>query len=273
VTGSGRLEGYDRLDNEIHAGLRLHAVADWGSYPPEFARLYEYEATSADPYALFEPYRGEPLRTVGEYLFAAEYDQFVTGLLAGLCWLAGAGIAHRAISPDTVLWDSATGKVQITGFSLSAPFGGARTPIASSRERVPRESRPDTCYGTFGPTDDLWAAARLLYYVRSRGEDLDDPIKLTESGLTQMFNGLIEQVFSPPESRPTARDLIEYGLRRPHLVPSLADRSERAIQGRASFLDARARKHPGVPLPPGFWNDITWPGAGRAAGGPQGDGG
>lgn len=254
VRGQRRPDGYARLDNEVLAGRRLHQVADY-SYPRELSHLYGDESTSADPYALFEPPRGEPLRAVGEHVYDEVFDTFVTGLLIGLCWLAGAGIAHRAISPDTVLWDDKS--VQITDLSRSAPFGTARTPVRGTGAWIPRESRPSTCYGTVGPTDDVWAAVRLIYFVRSRGEDLDDLGKLAETGLAQMFNGALEHVFGPPEGRPTAGDLIEYGLRRPHLIPSLGDGSKPLISGRERFLQARERKHPGAHVPGDFWDDIT----------------
>jgi serine/threonine protein kinase len=271
VGGDRRPDGYARLDNEILAGRRLHELADWSGYPRELARLHGDESTSADPYALFEPYRGEPLREAGANLFDDEFDKFMTGLLTGLCWLASAGIAHRGISPDTVCWDSES--VQITDLSRSAPFGTARTPVAGAGAWIPRESRPDTCYGVVGPADDLWAAARLIYFVRSRGEDLDDPGKLTESGLTQLFNGVLEHVFAPPESRPTASDLIQYGLRRPHLIPSLADGSQPLIRGRAGFLRARELKHPTAQVPETFWDDITWTRSRQEMPGPQGGAG
>jgi hypothetical protein len=270
VSGDRRPAAYLRLDNEILAGRRLHQVAAWSGYPAEVACLYGDEASSADPFTLFEPDRGEPVRDAGPYLYGDAFDQFVDGLLTGLCWLAGAGIAHRAISPDTVLWDSDTGKVQITGLSESAPFGSVRTPTAGSSHWVPVESRPDTCYGLVGSADDMWAAARLLYFVRSRGKDLDEVGKLAEVGLTQMFSGLVEQVFGPPEGRPTARDLAEHGLRRQHLLPVLEDSGKRLVKGRASFLNARARLHPDAPLPAEFWDDISWTSSQRGAGAPQG---
>jgi serine/threonine protein kinase len=256
VSGERRPDGYARLDNEVLAGRRLHLMTDWSSYPRELARLYGDESTSADPFALFEPYRGAPLREVGATLFDDEFDRFLSGLLTGLCWLAGAGIAHRAISPDTVLWDDRS--VQITDFSRSALFGTARTPLGGTSAWIPRESRPETCYGMVGPGDDVWAVVRLIYFVRSRGEDLDDLGKLAESGLAQMFNGLLASVFGPPEARPSASDLSEYGLRRPYLIPSLTDRSKPLIQGREIFLRARERKHPTAQVPKEFLDDITW---------------
>ena len=274
VHGDRRQQGYLRLDNEILAGRRLHQAASWSGYPAEVVRLYGDESTSADPFALFELDHGDPLREVGEYLLNDAFDQFLVGLLTGLCWLAGAGIAHRAISPDTVLWDSDTGKVRIADFSRSAPFGSARTPVAGSWAWVPREARPETCYGLVGPTDDMWAAARLIYFVRSRGKDLEDKGKLGELGLSQMFNGLLEKILGPPEDRPTARDLVEHGLRRHHILPSLQDDGDkRLIQGRTSFLKTRARVHPDAPLPPDFWDDVIWARDRRGAGGPQGGAG
>jgi hypothetical protein len=271
VGGDRRSEGYLRLDNEILAGRRLHQVAAWTEYPAELACLYGDEASSADPFALFEPDRGEPVRDAGPYLYGEAFDQFLAGLLTGLCWLAGAGIAHRAISPDTVLWDSDTGTTMITGFSRSAPFGSPRTPMTGSPKWVARESRPDTCYGLVGATDDMWAAARLLYFVRSRGKDLEDVGKLGEVGLTQLFNGMLEKVFGPPEGRPTVRELVEHGLRKHLLLPSLEDSGKRLLQGRESFLKARARLHPAASCPADFWDDITWTRGQREAGAQQGD--
>lgn len=267
--GDRRPEGYARLDNEVLAGRRLHQMAAWSGYPREVSRLYGDESTSADPYALFEPYRGEPLREVGANLFDTEFDKFVTGLLAGVCWLAGAGIAHRAISPDTVRWDDRSVSVQIMDLSRSALFGTARTPVGGTEAWIPRESRPETCYGAVGPTDDVWAAVRLIYWVRSRGEDLEDLGKLEESGLAQIFNGLLGPVFGPPERRPAARDLIEYGLRRPHLIPDLADGGKRLIKGRESFLQARELKHPTAQVPADFWDDLAWARGRRGTAGPE----
>ncbi len=272
VPGDHRGAGYARLDSEILAGRQIHQVAAGREYPPELTRLYGDESTSAEPYALFDPYRGESLRDIGAYL-AADFDQFAAGLLTGLCWLDGAGIAHRAISPDTVLWDSSEGLVQITDFSRSAPFGAARTPLAGPEAWISPESRPDTCSGMIGPTDDGWGAVRLLYYVRSGGHILTDRGQLAELGLAEAFSGLLDRVIGPPEGRPTARSLIVDGLRRPHLLPGVVDTRRSLIAGRAKFLNARMRKHRGGPeplIPEDFWADLTWPPPPREAGRPPG---
>jgi hypothetical protein len=256
IAGERRQDGYARLDNEILAGRCLHKVAGWSGYPAELARMYGDEDSSAEPYTLYGPYSGEPISD-GVDLFDDEVRAFVTGLLKGLCWLAGAGIAHRAISPETVWWTGES--VLITDFSRSAPFGTTRTPITGLPWGwVPLESRPDSNFGVVGPTDDVWAAVRLLYFVRSRGEDLDDFGKLVETGLAQMFNGLLERVFGPPDGRPTASDLLQRGLGRSHILPSLPDGAKEVIEGRKAFLRARDRKHPGSPVPEKFWDDVAW---------------
>jgi hypothetical protein len=244
--------GYDRLDNEILAGRRLGRVATW-RYPPELARLYGDEATSADPYALFEPYLGVPLREAAAYLLGDELEAFQVSLLTGLCWLAAAGVAHRAISPDTVLWDARGGMAQITDFSRSTVFGVPRTPVDGSWDWVAREQRPGTAYGTVGPQDDIWAAGRLIYFASSQGEDIVDRSQLVGHGLAE----LLGEVFGPPEGRPAASDLLAL-KGRGNPAPRLADGAA-LNQGRRLFLEARERKHPSALVPPELGEDLAMP--------------
>ena len=153
--GPRRGLGYERLDNEIIAGRLLHEASGWGGYPPEVSCLYGDEASSAEPYALFEPYRGERLSQVGTHMLAEEREAFEVGLLTGLCWVAAAGIAHRALSPDTVLWDSLRRQVQITDFSRSTVFGVPREAITGLPGWVAREARPGSAGSVVGERDDV----------------------------------------------------------------------------------------------------------------------
>jgi WD40 repeat protein len=241
ASGSQQRDGHERLDNEILAGRGLYGVVDWESYPPEVTRLYGDEATSADPYALFEPYRGQPLRDVGITITDDEFDAFLVSLLTGLCWIAAAGIAHRAINPDTVLWDSQRRQVQITDFSKSTVFGVPRTPLTGPPGWVSREQRPGSCFGVAGPRDDIWAACRVIFFVRNQGQDLVDQSQIASSGLDELFSGLFHQVFGPPDGRPTARDLLEDGLKRHSDLPPAADDTAQLIADREQFLEARGR--------------------------------
>lgn len=259
VTGPARETGYERLDNEILAGRRLSEVADWNYYPVQLARLYGDEATSAETFTLFEPYPGIPLREAGRYLGDDEFEAFTVSLLTGLGWIAAAGIAHQMISPDTVLWDPQRGDVLITDFSRSRIFGLPRTARTGSAGWVPPELRPGRCSGTVGPRDDVWAAGRLIFFARNQGEELSHRGQLADLDL--IFSGLFDRVFGPPDRRPTARELLEHGLRRPASAPDAAERGHRLMSDRQRFLDVRTRKHPGVTTPLNFNADLDWAGA------------
>jgi hypothetical protein len=239
-----RNEGYGRIDNEILAGRRLHELARGSGYPPELACLYgDYDdkTTPADPFTLFEPYRGEPLRKVVGRLFPAQREAVQIGLLTGLCWLANAGLAHRSINPDTVLWDGE--QVQLTDFSEATVFGATRTPVSRRLDWVAREQRPGETYGTVGAGDDVWAAGRLIFYVRTEGEELLNRNQLTQLGLDQ----LLHKVFGEPEGRPAAGELLRR-MGRNDTAPRLKD-DVRLQEGQRRFLAARDRKHPGAPIP------------------------
>jgi len=249
VPGPMRSVGYDRLDNEIIAGRLLYEVSGWGGYPPEVACLYGDEAASADPYALFEPYQGEQLSQVGTHLLTEEQEAFEVSLLTGLCWLAAAGIAHRALSPDTVLWDSQRRRMQITDFSRSTVFGAPREAITGSPHWVAREARPGSFGGVVSERDDIWAAGRLIFFVRSQGETLAGRGQLAETGLSELLDG----VFGPPEGRPTASELLVDRMRQPDPVPpgagSHAELKAELKEARRRFWEARQRKHPGAVIP------------------------
>ena len=256
--GPRREEGYERLDNEILAGRRLYEAASWAaSYPPEVACLYGDEAASSDPFTLFEQYRGEPLREVGGNLLDYEKKDFQVSLLRGLCWLAAAGIAHRAIGPDTVLWDRHRRSAQIIDFSRCTVFGVPRTPVKGSAAWVPEEQRPGTTRGRVGPRDDIWAAGQLIFYAHNQGEEFVHRDQLAASGLTGPLGQLLGQALGPPEARPIAGELLAL-LGQPDPAPGGFTIGGWLGEGRARFLAARTRKHPGAPVPPGFDEDLAW---------------
>jgi hypothetical protein len=257
--GVTRSEGYDRLDNEILAGRRLHSVAG-GRYPPQLACLYGDQATSADPCTLFEPYQGEPLHEVVGRLLPEAQEEVIVDLLTGLCWLASASIAHRAISPETVLWNGE--QAQLTDFSKCTVFGVPRTPVSGTQDWVAREQRQDETYGSVGASDDVWAAGRLIFYVRNQGENLTSRAQLARDGLGAMLDG----VFDAPEHRPTAGDLLRR-MGRSAAVP-LVPRGTRLLEGERRFWAARRQKHPDAAVPA----DCAWLLDGRPDGAPP-DGG
>jgi len=238
VTGTPRKLGYERLDNEILAGLRLHEMSESVGYPPEVSRLLGYEATSADPFVLLEPYRGESLTEAAQYLLEAEQHQFQVSLLTGLCWLVAAGIAHRGIAPSTIRWDGR--RAQITDLSMSTVLGAPREAIGTPPWAA-REQRPGHATGAASAQDDIWATGRLIFYVYTR-EELISRSQIDE---WPAMRSLLAGVFSPPEDRPTARVMLSR-LNAECPVPRALDDHSRLDAGRRRFYAVRASKHPGM---------------------------
>lgn len=257
VSGRHRDEGYERLDNEILVGRRLAAAAGRGGYPAEVACLYGDDADGADPYVLFEEYRGKPLREACKVITAGELQALPASLLRGLCWLAAVGIAHRGIGPDTVWWDGR--RVLITDFSMSTVFGVTRTPVRGFPAWVPEEQRPGTAHGRVGPPDDIWAAAQLIFYGHTQGQECMPPDQLAASGLSYQLVQALSWAFSPLAARPTASELLAY-LGTPDPSPWGFTAGPSLIKGRDSFLAARSLKHRQdlVPAEPGLNDDLEW---------------
>ena len=232
--------GYQRLDNEILAGRRLFEVTQPVGYPPELSRLVGDNASSAQPYALLEPYRGQPLTVASKQLELDEQLQFQASLLRGLCWLAAAGLAHRGISPSTVRWDGGAQQVQIIDFSLSTVIGAPREVIGTPPWAA-REQQPADVGGLVSERDDIWAAGRLIFYVNTQ-EELTDIRQVNDR---PALNHLLSGVFGPPANRPTAVELLHrLGAESP--VPRALNGYSPLEAGRKSFYALRARKHPGA---------------------------
>jgi serine/threonine protein kinase len=245
AAGSLRSTGYERLDNEILAGRRLHNVTNSSDYPAAVSFLYGDEAESADPYALLRPYHGKPLSEVVGQMLEEELRAFELSLLKGLCWLAAAGIAHRGLSPSTVRWDRHEKQAQITDFSLCTVFGAPRNPMRLLTEAARKQLSDGKARGLVTSRDDMYAAGLLIYYMRSQG-DTSQPStgKLTEMGLTKLAS-----LFGPPEGRLTASELLRSYLDEANPVPRRAGHSARLADGAASFEFWWAKKNPGRSFP------------------------
>ena len=240
AAGANRDAGYGRLDNEILAGRRLHEVAETENYPASVSFLYGDDADSAAPCALLRPYRGEPLSSVATHMLEEEQQAFVLSLLTGLCWLAAAGIAHRALTPATVRWDREQ-HAQITVFSGCSVFGAPRSTSGWAGEAGTPQKPGRAASGLVTSRDDIYAAGLLIYYVRSQG----DSRRPSASQLSALGLGVMEPVFGPPEQRPTARELLA-SLGQPGPVPRRASPLE---DGYSRFEFWREKKSPGREFP------------------------
>jgi serine/threonine protein kinase len=246
-------EAYGKIDNQILAGLRLARHVGAGRYPPQVSKLIGYDPDSAQPFALYEPYRGEQVESVAGHLLPAGQHKFQASLLTGLRWLAEAGIAHRGLSPVTVRWDGE--QAQITDFSL-ATLLGSRREVAGTKPWAAPEQQPGYVSGDVTDRDDIWAAGRLIFYVVT-GEDLVDRDHLGEwPALADLLAG----VFEPPERRPSAREMLAVRLRERDPVPAGPHADPELDKGRAEFFASRARlRHEPTPAdaeiaePPAAW--------------------
>jgi hypothetical protein len=223
-----RIRGYRMIDSEILAGRRLAHQAAHGAYPRQLARLIGYDADSAESFALFEPYRGEPTAAVAGHLLPAGQLQFQVSLLTGLRRLAEAGIAHRGLEPATVRWDGE--QVQIVDFGLATVI-----------------------------RDDVWAAGRLIFYVTT-GEELNEREQLAE---WPALMDLLAGVFGPPADRPAVRELLTARLRERDPVPPGSAVDPQIQQGREDFYAARERRQvrsglQAVPLEDSGQDQMKW---------------
>jgi serine/threonine protein kinase len=242
--GQERSVSYERLDNEILAGRRLHDVTEDVGYPPVLSHLYGDEAESSDPYALLEPYQGEPLQAVVGRMIPAEQRAFELSLLTGLCWLEVAGIAHRGLSPSTVRWHDGRRHVQITDFSLSTVFGVPREATGPD-DWVGPEQRPGRkVSGLVTERDDMHAVGRLIYYVRSHGAKVQSRDQLAGDAFADL-----RPLFGAPDSRPTARELLRERRDAGDLIPAVIGSDAHLSGGYERFDSLRHEKHPGVVRP------------------------
>lgn len=228
--------GHRALDNEIIAGLRLRRGLAGRPHPGEVAGLIGHRAAVAEPFALVEPYRGRPCGVEAGRLLPHDLRRFQASLLAGLRLLTAAGIAHRALGPDTVRWDG--DRVQITGFAHAALLGEPRTAVGAPPWSAP-EQRPEQVEGDVTDRDDLWAAGRLILYMAT-GAESGEPYA---ADLPPDLERLLDGVFAPPGDRPAVTEMLRR-VEADDPVPYGPEPDPGLVAGRREFFDFRRAKHP-----------------------------
>ncbi|OLT26621.1 hypothetical protein BJF83_20560 [Nocardiopsis sp. CNR-923] len=142
------------------AGVRIAQGTD-APGPVELPRLIGYHDDPVRPFALMEPYRGEPLSTLlhRRQLFEEEQPLFRLGLFRALYVMRSLGLVHRDIRPTNVRWDEAHQSVQLCGFTCATVDGTPRAPVGqgpwASHEQRDGVGRSDH-------RDDVWSAALVL---------------------------------------------------------------------------------------------------------------
>src|SRR5208283_492353 len=114
----------DRLAHEYELKDELDGL--WAARPLTLVR--EHGRTIL----LLEDPGGEPLdRLLGRPMEIGRFLRFTTGLSAALRQLHERGLVHKNIKPASVLVDSATGQVWLTGFGIASRLPRERQALAS----------------------------------------------------------------------------------------------------------------------------------------------
>lgn len=240
-----RVRAFTALDNEILAGVRLARIAN-GSPPAELSRLVGYHDDPGAPFALLEPYRGEPLDVLlrRRQLFEAEQSAFREGLLRALGWLRSCEVVHRDIRPGTVRWDTELKSVQLCGFSHATVAGTPRAAVGSE-PWASHEQRLGT--GSCDPRDDVWSAGLVLFQALS-GHDVESGGLLPLAAFPGLAADLQDVFATSAHARPGADDLLERFSG--SAVPYRRRIDAHLKPGRARFDEGRARKRAASGEPP-----------------------
>lgn len=196
---------YDTLDREIAVGVQLlrNCAAAQRPYPAELARLVGYDVDAVEPFALYLPYRGEPVSAFAGRLMMRDQRAFEVGLFRALRYLEAFGVTHRAIGPETVRWDPVAGRAQIVDFSRAALAGRA----LASAHRSPWLHNSDAT--SCDPRADVWSAGALVYYAISGrqpgdGDPSADPVMESSA-----LRGLSPRILADrAELRPSAAEVL-----------------------------------------------------------------
>lgn len=192
-TPAGEPGPLEELDREIWAAHRFALAFPPEAYPAELPRLRYYDVDSAEPFALLEPYRGQPVAEVHQQLAAQDRYRLQVGLLRALHLAAAAGVTHGRVDLGTLRWDAATSTVQLVDFEQAARIG---------------ERRQGSADGSLSSTrDDVWDAGLAIWRVSYPAHTGCTAPDLTEDG--GALSALLAGVFADqPTDRPTPGDLL-----------------------------------------------------------------
>jgi hypothetical protein len=198
--------GIALLENEIRAGVYIYRRFG-AAYPAELARLVGHDADAADPFALFEPYRGEQIERAAYQLHTSSksFLAFYASLFRAVAQLAAARIVHRMVSLESVLWDGASGSVQLIDFCHSAREGEQRTRIGTAPWASPEQLAGT---GRADARDDVWSAAMVALWLPTK-QPWRGQSPPTKSNLPGLLARIPATVYSDlAADRPDARAVL-----------------------------------------------------------------
>jgi serine/threonine protein kinase len=175
------------LEDEVRAALMLIRRYGEDKYPAALPRIAGYDTEAEEPFVLYERAPGLPLsEAIGQFT-VKQRRLLGQGLISVLRLLEGAGLVHRAVTPENVLWDGES--VRLSSLAAAVPAGSPRTGIGdapwASPEQLAGTGRTDS-------RDDVWSAAQVLYHATTgRPVNPAGPPKLlsAESALSAQLAG------------------------------------------------------------------------------------
>jgi serine/threonine-protein kinase len=201
---------------------------------PNVVRILEFSEASGHPYLVTEYLEGGTLRSrlaARPRLRLVEAARIAGDLLAGLHACHRAGVVHRDVKPENVMFDSG-GMAKVADLGLAKDSAGQAITQDGTALGTPRYMAPEQVLGQqAGPAADVYAAALVLHemlsgrypYKASTLQDLmhmhlsvmPPPIHQVVSGLPEELSRLIHRALAKaPADRLVSADAFAGELAR-----------------------------------------------------------
>ncbi|MBL7494714.1 hypothetical protein I6A84_36325 [Frankia sp. CNm7] len=242
------------VENAIRVGLRIwRRYGSEAAYPAELSRLVGYNVDCERPFVMVAEH-GVPLAELTRPFDPDEHRAFAGGLASGLYLLAYLGVTHRMVRPDSVRWDAATRRAQITRFDYARLVGTPRLPLASTWASPEQQAGG----GLTDHRDDVWSAglAMLSRAIKGVVAGPTGQPDAVASG-APFLAPILDRLFAPVGERPDAGELLRRMGRAPGSLPALPDDEARFARASAEYdqlVQLKAgpppRQQPPPPPPP-----------------------
>ncbi|MBS2962005.1 hypothetical protein KGA66_03025 [Actinocrinis puniceicyclus] len=224
------------IEEEVRAALTLVRRYGEERYPAALPRLVGYDIEAEEPFVLYERMAGRPLsETVGRFT-VKQRRLLAQGLIGALRLLEGAGLVHRAVTPENVLWDGISVRLCSLGAAVAA--GVPRIAAGDAPWASPEQLAG---VGTTESRDDVWSAAQVLYHTATgRPVNPAGPPRLLSAD--PALSALLAGAFSArAQERPQLSKLLgRLNCRDPLL--DAPERTDPLAAGRRAFDALMARK-------------------------------